>query len=96
MQKRESQRWKDGRVLKKQKQNNLLIEGIPLCVDLLQVVLELLGVGAFGCCLDQTLAEGVDVLKLHLQRVNVFFLEGLKTDNRANESKQSTCSHAIF
>lgn len=36
--------------------NNLFIEGIPLCVDVLQVILKLLGVGTFGSILDQALA----------------------------------------
>lgn len=34
------------------KTNNLFTEGIPLCVDFLQVILKLLGAGAFGCVLD--------------------------------------------
>lgn len=68
--------------------NNLLIEGVPFSVDLLQVVLQLLGVGAFGCCLDQILTEGVDVLKMRLQGINVLFLEYLTTDSRANKSNK--------
>lgn len=59
------------------KTNNLFIECIPLCVDFLQVILKLPGAGAFGSGLDQALTEGVDVLKLGLQWINVFFLENL-------------------
>lgn len=59
---------------------NLFVQGIPLCVDALQVVFKLLGAGAFGNILDQTLTDRVDVLKVGLQRINVFFLESLKTN----------------
>lgn len=62
---------------------NLFIEGVPLSVDFLQVILELLGSGAVGSGLDQTLAQTVDVLKLQLQRINVFLLESLKTNGRS-------------
>lgn len=75
-------------IVLKKNPNNLLIECIPFRVDLLQVVLQLLGVGALGCCLDQILAEGVDVLKMHLQWINVLFLESLRTNNKANKSNQ--------
>ena len=60
------------------KANNLFIERIPLCVDCLQVILKLLGAGAFGSGLYQTLAKRVDVLELRLQWINVVFLERLK------------------
>lgn len=61
---------------------NLFIEGVPLCIDFLQVILQLLGAGATGSCLDQTLAQRVDVLKLCLQWINVFLLESLKANQR--------------
>lgn len=62
---------------------NLFIEGVPLCVDFLQVILELLGAGAAGSCLDQPLAHRVDVVKLCLQRIYVFLLESLKMNERS-------------
>lgn len=56
---------------------NLFVEGIPLRVDTFQVVLEFLSASAFSSILDQTLPEGIDVLKLVLQWINVLFLKSL-------------------
>lgn len=82
------------------KTNNLFIEGIPLCVDFLQVILKLLGAGSFGSVLDQALAEGADVLELRLQRINVLFLESLKTNgtnhNKCFKSAQITMPSVLF
>lgn len=82
------------------KTNNLFIEGIPLGVDLLQIILELPGAGAFGSVLDQALTEGADVLKLRLQRINVLFLESLQTNgtntNKYFTSAQITMSSLLF
>ena len=82
------------------KANNLFIEGIPLCVDCLQVILKLLGAGAFGSSLYQTLAKRVDVLELRLQWINVVFLERLKPNGTSQHyyfvSAQITMGSVLF
>lgn len=82
------------------KANNLFIEGIPLCVDCLQVILKLLGAGAFGSGLYQTLAKRVDVLELRLQWINVVFLERLKPNGTSQHyyvvSAQITMGSVLF
>lgn len=63
---------------------NLFVEGIPLGVDTIQVIFKLLGAGAFSSVLDQPLPEGIDVLKLGLQWINVLFLKSLNANGTNN------------
>lgn len=56
---------------------NLLVERVPLGVDVVQVLLQALSAGGLGGALDESLTQRVDVLELRLQRLNLILLEYL-------------------